>query len=110
MMSRTGRSPHHDRANTVVKANRAFRARYADEAVDVGDDRLVGDRLLTTTEAARALGISPRSLSRWAREGRVTPAMNTAGGDQRSGRYLWDLDDLRNQLLHLRTRDRTVEE
>lgn len=62
----------------------------------------MSDRLLTTTEAAKALGMSSRSLSRWAREGRVTPAMNTAGGDHRSGRYLWDLDDLRAQLLRLR--------
>ena len=67
------------------------------------------DELLTTTQAAKALGVSPRSLSRWAREGRVTPAGNTAGGDQRSGRYLWDLEDLRAQLLRLRTRGGTAE-
>jgi hypothetical protein len=36
--------------------------------------------------------------------------MNTAGGDQRSGRYLWDLDDLRAQLLNLRTGRRIVDE
>ncbi len=61
-------------------------------------------RLLTTGEAARALGIAPRSLARWARDGRVKPVMVTAGGDQRPGRYLWDLDDLREQLLQLRRR------
>jgi hypothetical protein len=73
-----------------------------------GNDQLV-DELLTTTQAARALGVSPRSLSRWAKEGRITPAMNTAGGDQRSGRYLWDLEDLRAQLLRLRTRGGNVD-
>jgi hypothetical protein len=61
-------------------------------------------RLLTTTQAARELGVSPRSLARWAQDGRLTPALITPGGDKRSGRYLWDLDDLRDQLLKLRTR------
>jgi DNA-binding transcriptional MerR regulator len=59
--------------------------------------------LLTTTQAARELGVSARSLARWAREGRLRPALVTPGGDKRSGRYLWDLDDLRDQLLKLRT-------
>ena len=82
----------------------------ADEAVCVSHDQLVSNRLLTTTEAAKALGVSARSLSRWAKEGRISPAMNTAGGDQRSGRYLWDLNDLRAQLLNLRTGRRGVDE
>ncbi|QYN36605.1 helix-turn-helix domain-containing protein [Pseudonocardia sp. DSM 110487] len=60
--------------------------------------------LLTTTQAARELGVSARSLARWAQEGRLKPALITPGGDKRSGRYLWDLDDLRDQLLKLRTR------
>ncbi|HYH31866.1 MAG TPA: helix-turn-helix domain-containing protein [Pseudonocardia sp.] len=60
--------------------------------------------LLTTTQAAQELGVSARSLARWAREGRLRPALVTPGGDQRSGRYLWDLDDLREQLRRLRTR------
>ncbi len=60
--------------------------------------------LLTTTQAARELGVSARSLARWAQEGRLRPALVTPGGDKRSGRYLWNLDDLRDQLLKLRTR------
>jgi hypothetical protein len=60
--------------------------------------------LLTTTEAAKALGIAPRSLSRWARDGVVTPALVTAGGPYRSGRYWWNLADLRAQLRGVRTR------
>ncbi|MHA6628274.1 helix-turn-helix domain-containing protein [Pseudonocardia sichuanensis] len=60
--------------------------------------------LLTTTQAAAALGVSARSLARWARDGRLRPALITPGGGQRSGRYLWDLEDLREQLLKLRTR------
>jgi predicted site-specific integrase-resolvase len=60
--------------------------------------------LLSTTEAAKALGIAPRSLSRWAKDGVVTPALVTAGGSQRSGRYWWNLADLRAQLRGVRTR------
>ncbi len=60
--------------------------------------------LLTTTEAAKALGIAPRSLSRWARDGVVTPALITAGGAYRAGRYWWNLADLRAQLRGVRTR------
>ena len=65
---------------------------------------------LRTSEVARMLHVSPKTVSRWAKEGRISPAMNTAGGDQRSGRYLWDLNDLRAQLLNLRTGRRTGDE
>lgn len=58
---------------------------------------------MTTTEAAKALGIAPRSLSRWARDGVVTPALDTAGGPHRAGRYWWNLADLRAQLRGVRT-------
>jgi hypothetical protein len=63
--------------------------------------------LVTTTEAANALGIAPRSLSRWARDGVVTPALITAGGPHRAGRYWWNLADLRAQLRGVRTRPET---
>jgi len=52
------------------------------------------DRLLSTGEAARALGLSSRSLARWAREGKVTPALTTPGGQ-----YRFRLDDLRRELV-----------
>jgi DNA-binding transcriptional MerR regulator len=55
--------------------------------------------LLSTGEAARALGLNTRSLARWARNGLVTPTMISPGG-----RYLWDLDDLRSQLRIMRDR------
>ncbi|GAA1251353.1 hypothetical protein GCM10009609_13360 [Pseudonocardia aurantiaca] len=57
------------------------------------------ERLLSTGEVARDLGLNPRSLSRWAKDGLVTPTMVSPGG-----RYLWDLDDLRSQLRILRER------
>lgn len=49
--------------------------------------------LMTTEEAARELAISPRTLSRWAYDGYVQPALRT-----RRGGYRWDIDDLRRQL------------
>jgi excisionase family DNA binding protein len=60
----------------------------------------VADRLLSTGEAARALGLSGRSVARWAKEGRITPALVTPGGQ-----YRWILDDLRLELRTLRERD-----
>lgn len=59
------------------------------------------DALLTTAEAARHLGISRRTLSRWAAEGTLRPAMITPGG-----RYRWNLEHLREQLRELRERQR----
>jgi photoactive yellow protein len=40
------------------------------------------DDLLTTSEAAEALGVSPTSIKRWADAGRL-PALKTAGGHRR---------------------------
>ncbi|MGI5129530.1 helix-turn-helix domain-containing protein [Pseudonocardia sp. CA-107938] len=60
---------------------------------------VANDRLLSTGEAARALGLSTRSLARWAKEGMVTPALVTPGGQ-----YRWNLDDLRRQLRESRAR------
>ncbi|GAA0945163.1 MULTISPECIES: helix-turn-helix domain-containing protein [Pseudonocardia] len=60
------------------------------------------ERLVSTGEAARALGVSASSLARWAKEGRVTPALVTPGGDKRPGQYRWLVSDLREQLLRAR--------
>nr|WP_222131891.1 MerR family DNA-binding transcriptional regulator [Pseudonocardia sp. C8] len=49
--------------------------------------------MIRTAEAAKALGVDPATLSRWAKAGIVKPATRTAGGQAR-----WDLDDLRRQL------------
>lgn len=56
--------------------------------------------LVTTTEAARELGIGRSTLARWWADGLVTPALVTAGGHAR-----WDVEDLREQLRDLRQRD-----
>jgi DNA-binding transcriptional MerR regulator len=50
-------------------------------------------RYITTGDAARALGISSATLTRWAAAGTVTPAERTAGGH-----FRWDMTSLRAQL------------
>lgn len=58
----------------------------------------VTEQLVTTGEAARALGIGRATLARWWSEGLVTPALVTVGGHAR-----WDVEDLKRQLRELRT-------
>ena len=48
---------------------------------------------VTTGDAARALGVSTATLTRWAAAGTVTPAEVTAGGH-----FRWDLASLRAQV------------
>ena len=57
-------------------------------------------RFITTGEAARALGISAATLTRWVAAGIVTPAETTAGGH-----YRWDMASLRAQLRRRRLGD-----
>ncbi|MTD56127.1 helix-turn-helix domain-containing protein [Amycolatopsis pithecellobii] len=54
-------------------------------------------RLVTTAEAATAIGVGRRTLSRWVLDGKVEPTLTTAGGHHR-----WDVDDLKRQLRELR--------
>lgn len=49
--------------------------------------------LITTGAAARALGISTATLTRWAAAGKVTPAERTLGGH-----YRWNLAALRAEV------------
>jgi excisionase family DNA binding protein len=60
------------------------------------------ERLLSTGEAAKALGLSRRTLSRYAADGRLTPAVKAPG---LRAHYWWDLDDLRRQLRALGQRE-----
>jgi predicted site-specific integrase-resolvase len=55
--------------------------------------------LVTTAEAARALGVDRGTLARWWRAGKVEPDTVTVGGQGR-----WDLEHLREQLRALRQR------
>jgi DNA-binding transcriptional MerR regulator len=52
---------------------------------------------VTTSVAARAIGVAPRTLAKWVQDGLVTPALITAGGH-----YRWQVDELREQLRAMR--------
>lgn len=56
-------------------------------------------KLMTSAEVARELGVARSTVSRWVRDGWITPAVVTAGGQ---GRF--DLDEVREQLRQ-RARD-----
>jgi DNA-binding transcriptional MerR regulator len=53
-------------------------------------------RLVSTGEAARALGMDRRSLQRWAKDGLIEPDAVTPGGHMR-----WDVERLRTDLRRL---------
>jgi DNA-binding transcriptional MerR regulator len=54
-------------------------------------------RLVTSGVAARDLGVSIATLSRWTARGYITPAQVTAGGQ-----YRWDLPALQRQVDRIR--------
>jgi excisionase family DNA binding protein len=49
--------------------------------------------LLTSTDVAKRLSVSNRTVARWVREGRLTPAYTTPGGQHR-----FDWESVREQL------------
>jgi excisionase family DNA binding protein len=49
--------------------------------------------MLTTREAADAIGIALKTLQKYVREGRVIPTIRLPGGQMR-----WDLEHLKDQL------------
>ena len=54
---------------------------------------MIMSRYVTTGSAARSIGVSSATLTRWAAAGIVTAAERTAGGH-----YRWDMTSLRAQL------------
>ena len=52
-------------------------------------------RFLTRTEVARVLGVSPNTVSRWAREGRL-PCQMTLGGHRRFDRAV--VEEIRRRM------------
>jgi DNA-binding transcriptional MerR regulator len=60
----------------------------------------VTERLVSTGEAAKAIGVGRATLARWWADGLVTPALVTAGGHAR-----WDVEDLKRQLRDKRKDD-----
>lgn len=67
-------------------------------------------RYTSTGEAARALGISPATLTRWVKAGIVTPAETTGGGGKGPGHYRWDMTSLRAQVRRHRLGHRMTPE
>jgi DNA-binding transcriptional MerR regulator len=53
----------------------------------------MADRLLSTGQAAKAIGVAPRSLSHWVTRGLIKPTLVTPGGQ-----YRFDLDELKAQM------------
>ncbi|WP_214407884.1 helix-turn-helix domain-containing protein [Pseudonocardia lacus] len=58
---------------------------------------MADERLLTTAEAAKLLGVSRRTLARYAADGKIFPTVVLP-----SGHYRWDPEDLRSQLRDAR--------
>jgi len=56
--------------------------------------------LVTTGAAARELGISAATLTRWVKSGKVAPAETTAGGH-----FRWHMASLRRQVAYSRDPD-----
>ncbi|MHA6623902.1 helix-turn-helix domain-containing protein [Pseudonocardia sichuanensis] len=57
------------------------------------EGRPTSAKLVSTSAAARELGVNQSTLSRWAAAGIVQPAQRTVGGHMR-----WDVEKLREQL------------
>jgi excisionase family DNA binding protein len=56
--------------------------------------------LLTTTELAKELRLSVKTIQRYQRDGKIHPVYTTPGGQHR-----WRLDDVLEELRALRQRD-----
>ncbi|GGJ01543.1 hypothetical protein GCM10011581_43430 [Saccharopolyspora subtropica] len=50
-------------------------------------------RLVSSSEVARELGVTRQTVARWVRQGIITPAAVTAGGQAR-----FDVDQVKQQL------------
>lgn len=60
---------------------------------------MTSDRYVSTSQAAKELGVSARSLARWALDGELEPHLTTPGGH-----YRWDVERLRRELVELAKR------
>ena len=59
------------------------------------------DELLTTSQLARALGLSISSIKRYIAAGQIKPELTTPGGH-----YRWSVESVRQQLRELQQRTR----
>jgi excisionase family DNA binding protein len=83
---------------------RAKTAKYAQcvrHTVDVAIPEAAGTEFLTRSEVSKLLGVSPNTVTRWAREGRL-PCQVTLGGHHRFDREL--VEQLRKSLYRAGSR------
>lgn len=57
-------------------------------------------RLVSTSVAARELGVARSTLQRWVKRGLIEPDLMTPGGQ-----YRWDVERLRENLRYMRETD-----
>jgi excisionase family DNA binding protein len=69
--------------------------------LDVAAPEMVVTEFLTRSEVSKLLGVSPNTVTRWAREGRL-PCQVTLGGHHRFDREL--VEQLRKSLYRAGTR------
>jgi excisionase family DNA binding protein len=69
--------------------------------MDVAAPEMVTTEFLTRSEVSKQLGVSPNTVTRWAREGRL-PCQVTLGGHHRFDREL--VEQLRKSLYRAGTR------
>jgi len=69
--------------------------------MDVAAPEMVTTEFLTRSEVSKLLGVSPNTVTRWAREGRL-PCQVTLGGHHRFDREL--VERLRKSLYRAGTR------
>ena len=79
----------------VGKVCKSCSAGSVPEPCDLCKHGVVSDPadLVSTADAARAIGVDRATLSRWAKAGHVEPAQKTIGGHMR-----WNVEDLRRQV------------
>jgi excisionase family DNA binding protein len=58
------------------------------------------EELLTSTDVAKRLGVSNRTVARWVREGKLKPTWTTVGGQSR---FRWS--EVEEQLRRMRSQD-----
>ncbi len=86
---------------SVNQANRANRAVGHRSGLAGHDDgRVSKPELVHTSEAAKVLGLSARSIARWVAEKKITPDLVTPGGHMR-----WNIEGLCRQLHDLQERN-----
>lgn len=68
-------------------------AARASVIVMTGDQAERDDRLLTSGDVAKRLGVAVATISAWVRQGRLTPAVTTMGG-----RYRFRWSEVEDQL------------